>query len=382
MAYQPDDDRFYNILNKSGDQYIAQRGRVAEDQADTTRQIGQMYGQLAPNMVNGALTGANWAMKRGTDQQLMDARAQAMDLAQSQEGRAGAEEGRKVAKFGQEQKDWADKDAERAFAAAPAEEGYAKAAGVDYTPGMTHADVQHQAAGSALGRPERELTQKGEIAQGVQAGENSRAGQTIGAAAARQQEMLAFEREKLAQEGMLAMNKPPVKAPAELVSKLGEADFAEKALGQLAKEWQDKASGTGASIMQYIPNSDAARYGDAAKTNAQIVGKFLEEGKMTDADVPKYERMLPGNGDTPERAKEKLERLSLLIAQKKKSHVDALTAAGYSTGMASGEGAGQTFDLHKPNAAGTAIAAPTGKPKSVIQNGHTYILNEQTGQYE
>lgn len=93
MPYAANDDRFYDVLNRSGDQYRDDRYRVAEEQAAHTREMGQLYGQALPNTLNAAMKGADWSQNRDLGNQAYQQRG-------AQEGRAQAEEGRKVQQFG------------------------------------------------------------------------------------------------------------------------------------------------------------------------------------------------------------------------------------------------------------------------------------------
>lgn len=367
MAFQPDDDRFYDALTGAGRDYQKYRDKVAEDQAASTRELGQIYGQALPNTVNAAMKGADWSMKRGVDQQKMD-------LAASEEGRAGT-------KFGWEGQDRATAQAAAqkaaAYDAAPATEEEASMAGLKYHPDMTHADLKQAAGLQSLGKDMRDLefkkTEEGgrntrqtaelgsaeKRAADTLAGENARAAATLSGENTRQDKTIAAQREL---EGMkLAAPKTPKTAPAELIAKMGDADAAEKALTALGKEWQDKASGRFSGITQIIPGSDAARYDDAKDVYAQQIGKFLEEGKMSDVDLANYKDMMPKPTDSPERAAERLTRLSAAIAAKKESHITALQGAGYDLGTIQAGNGGGKFDFkHKAPANGVAYGDEAG----------------------
>lgn len=339
--FSPDDDRFYQSLAQGGQDYQKYRDRVAEDQAAHAREMGELYGQMPLKAVQAGMQGADWRMNRAKNQQQMQ-------LAEEQAGRQQAAEGREAEKYSYEQPQLKGKmedfQKKQAFDAAPAEESYAALAKIPYQPGMTHHDVDQLADARALANKTTEFEQAAKREQDEQNYRNNQ---------------LALERKKLDIDN----NKKdlPKPAPAELIGKLGEADAAEQSLASLAKEWQEKASKPGSGIKSLLPGTDASRYEDAANLNAQTIGKFLEEGKMTDADVPRYKAMLPTAYDTPTRAQEKLERLSASIARKKKAHVDALTAAGYATGMPS-SGEGLKFSFKTPPPTGTAVAAPSAGP--------------------
>lgn len=63
--------------------------------------------------------------------------------------------------------------------------------------------------------------------------------------------------------------------------------------------------------------------------NAQTIGKYLEGGKMTDADIERYKSMLPNLSDSYEVAKKKTQLIKNLISGKQKSQLEALGQAGY-----------------------------------------------------
>ncbi len=165
MAYQPDDDRFYDALAGAGKDYQKYRDRVAEDQAATTRQLGQMYGQALPNTINAAMKGADWSMKRGADQQKMDLALSEEQRAQAGEGRAVTDAERKATEFDWKTKEQEDKlgqlQKQRAFEEAPATEEEAAMAGLTYAPGMTHSGLQRSAGINEYGQKGRDLKEKG-----------------------------------------------------------------------------------------------------------------------------------------------------------------------------------------------------------------------------
>lgn len=119
----------------------------------------------------------------------------------------------------------------------------------------------------------------------------------------------------------------------------------------------------------------------------QVIGTYLEKGKLTDADVPKYIRMLPAMTDSPQVRRAKTESLKRLIATRQADERNTLGAAGYDV-----EKIPASVGPELPSMAakskgflggeqGTATAGAS-KPKTVRQNGHTFTLNPQTGEYE
>ena len=130
----------------------------------------------------------------------------------------------------------------------------------------------------------------------------------------------ALEAAALRKEGQL---------PAGEATKLGGSDAALKALDDLSTDWDTKASGVGSSVKQFIPGTDANLYGPGLKATTQVVGTFLEGGKLTDADVPKYEAMMPTARDTQAQKEAKIAHLRKLISDKRASEGAALRGSGY-----------------------------------------------------
>jgi hypothetical protein len=88
---------------------------------------------------------------------------------------------------------------------------------------------------------------------------------------------------------------------------------------------------------------------------AQIIGKYLEGGKMTDTDVIRYQKLLPAISDTPEVAVAKMNDLRNMIEKKQANRIETFNAQGYNT-----QGYGITphdYALSKGGESGTAIAA-------------------------
>lgn len=85
-------------------------------------------------------------------------------------------------------------------------------------------------------------------------------------------------------------------------------------------------------ISQYDPFSPEAQYKDTMKLKAQIIGKALEGGKLTDVDYEKYLKFIPGPGDTKERAAAKIKSLKNEMATKYNVNYDTYSQAGYDLG--------------------------------------------------
>lgn len=102
------------------------------------------------------------------------------------------------------------------------------------------------------------------------------------------------------------------------------------------------------------------------KLNAQSIGKYLEGGKLTDADIDRYKQMLPNLTDSPEAASEKTRLLQKLISEKQQSELEALRQSGYDVTNIQGyqptispvySKSEQSFGLPSAQAAGTDFSS-------------------------
>lgn len=99
MAFNPNDDRFYDSLNKSGDQYRSDRYRVAEDQAATAREIGQMYGEAPQKALKNGMDAADWRQNR-------EMKNQQYQNNQAEEGRRTENQGFERTRQGRVGEEW------------------------------------------------------------------------------------------------------------------------------------------------------------------------------------------------------------------------------------------------------------------------------------
>lgn len=127
------------------------------------------------------------------------------------------------------------------------------------------------------------------------------------------------------------------------------------------------------------------------KSRAQIIARYLEGGRaVTDADMARYEKMMPKLSDPPGVSREKLDNIRTLLANKYESDLKILGGTGFDlSGVPSlaafkGEKEGGLLEkegglLSLPKAMAQGAAK---KPKMIKQGSHTFILNEKTGEYE
>jgi hypothetical protein len=60
---------------------------------------------------------------------------------------------------------------------------------------------------------------------------------------------------------------------------------------------------------------------------AQVVGKFLEGGKLAEGDIKRYKALLPDVSDTPEVARKKLDAAKALIIDNYNGQLDSSARA-------------------------------------------------------
>ena len=121
------------------------------------------------------------------------------------------------------------------------------------------------------------------------------------------------------------------------------------------------------------------------RATAQSAGKYLEGGVLRKEDEAKYAQMLSALSDLPDVAIGKNYNVRDLLLDKQRSDLEALKKSGYDTSGLESQvlKLAARPKLKKPQNNGLIQSAmASGKPKTVIQNGYTYTLNPETGEYE
>lgn len=129
--------------------------------------------------------------------------------------------------------------------------------------------------------------------------------------------------------------------PASEAVNIGGANASFKALEEASKAFESNKDISGPYKGMISKGQGFFEIGDVGRrakafdaqtlANAQIIGKYLEGGKMTDSDIDRYKKILPNIGDSPEVAQKKIIIVQNLIAQKQQSEKQALEQAGYNT---------------------------------------------------
>lgn len=126
------------------------------------------------------------------------------------------------------------------------------------------------------------------------------------------------------------MPPPGGKAPNEGTAKeLGEANSATKSAQDLLNRFNGNADGVGGWLMSFLPLTDASKYEDRARAATQVIGSYLEGGKLSDANVPQYRAMLPKPGESPATARNKIDAIVQLVAARQSAQKAALAGSGY-----------------------------------------------------
>lgn len=110
---------------------------------------------------------------------------------------------------------------------------------------------------------------------------------------------------------------------------LGEANSAVKSAQDILNRFDGKADGVGGWLMSFLPLTDASKYEDRARVATQVIGTYLEGGKLSDANVPQYRAMLPKPGETRETARNKVDAIVQLVAARQAAQKGALAGSGY-----------------------------------------------------
>lgn len=133
--------------------------------------------------------------------------------------------------------------------------------------------------------------------------------------------------------------------PATEAVALGTTNAAYQALGDSSKAFETNTDISGpmqGRLSSLLAKGEIGDTGKRAKTfdaqmkvNAQVIGKSLEGGKLTDQDIDRYRSMLPNLNDSPDAAKAKVDVLQNMLAQKQQAEQGALEQAGYNVGKIS-----------------------------------------------
>lgn len=110
---------------------------------------------------------------------------------------------------------------------------------------------------------------------------------------------------------------------------LGEANSATKSAQDLLNRFNGNADGVGGWLMSWLPLTDASKYEDRARVATQVIGSYLEKGKLSDANVPQYRAMLPKPGESPATARNKIDAIVQLVKTRQAEQKAALAGSGY-----------------------------------------------------
>lgn len=141
------------------------------------------------------------------------------------------------------------------------------------------------------------------------------------------------EREFQKELAMLKLDKEKTKAISSGdAERLAAHDSALSQLSDLSKTVaanEDIVGPVAGRVATLNPYNVRSKTLDASlKIAAQNIGKSLEGGKLTDADIERYRQMLPSVTDTPAVAQEKIATVSRLVQQRREAELKNLGQAG------------------------------------------------------
>ena len=121
--------------------------------------------------------------------------------------------------------------------------------------------------------------------------------------------------------------------PSAIQSSAMKAEGAESAVNSFNKLIEDNKNEMGPLLgraSSYNPyDKKAQTFVTNSNLLSQMIGKFIEEGKMSDQDRKFYKENIPVYSDTPEVAKEKVKVLLRLVNDRKKAISDISESGGY-----------------------------------------------------
>lgn len=134
----------------------------------------------------------------------------------------------------------------------------------------------------------------------------------------------------------LAEKKKGKQLTASATEQLADLSTQVGSLDNLFKEWETQVGGVtgvpgylGHQVSSWFPNTQMTIYEDSVKQKAQIIGKALEGGKLSDVDYTKYIKFLPQVGDTKTRAKARIDELKKELTKKYNDRIKVFGQAGY-----------------------------------------------------
>lgn len=175
--------------------------------------------------------------------------------------------------------------------------------------------------------------------------------------------------QKLEDEKRKAATPKPVTG-AE-ASQIGTLQTGANVMDELGKAW-DADIEWHSGLTQVVPGTDAKQYSNKANVAAQIVGGILEEGKLGEADLPRYKAMMPQPGDSLETKTKKVETVKRMLELKRQGKVRGLGEAGYDVGGFSGAKDG-SFNMDEPVTMvrvsdGVPVSVPAGKVAKALES--------------
>jgi hypothetical protein len=151
--------------------------------------------------------------------------------------------------------------------------------------------------------------------------------------------------------------------PTSTATELADAGTAQTVLDDLLTSFEKNVPAGGmvdtavSKGQSYLPNSDVANYGKEADVAAQVVGTFLEGGKLAEGDYGRYRSFMPQPGDTIETARRKVSAIKAMIEKRNTGRRETLGASGYKVPTQATPQPDRTAQLARLNALGAQFKA-------------------------
>jgi len=127
--------------------------------------------------------------------------------------------------------------------------------------------------------------------------------------------------------------------PASNLEDLGDLKNQLGVIKNISKDWDKSIKGnswigesTVSKLKSYVPNSEENVFDVKRKAAAQLIGKALEGGKLTDADyINKYYDMIPGQADSADKKAQKVATLEKMVRSAHNEKLKSFSEGGYDT---------------------------------------------------
>lgn len=123
---------------------------------------------------------------------------------------------------------------------------------------------------------------------------------------------------------------------ASAVSELADIETQFNSVDEIFTDWKSQVEEqrgrfgrVGSLASRLNPGSSENVYNDSRRLKAQVIGKALEGGKLTDVDYEKYLKFVPELDDTEKQAKSKLTNLQKELSNRYNTSIKSYSKGGF-----------------------------------------------------